>query len=1005
MAKMISGAVAFEMPERKPIIPWDALPATIKPDKYIATPGANFGCAGNSRYMNEIFDDSSHTEVVWQPDVYHEAADLAITNKLKRVIDLGCGNALKLKASFDVNSFEIVAVDFKASLASAKENFPKATFVECDFSEWSEAVGVAVQLSKIDVPTVIIVSDVIEHLLDPRPLLALVRTILASNPSNRVLFSTPDRGELEYAAPNSFPANKAHVREWTLEELCEFLTAAGFHVNRAGHTRPNKFDPIYSTSFVECSFRKKEYENFLVGMGIPAGMATTALLVTTEYPGINRAGGIGTFVASQFTLDSQSAVLIVDENADASQQRLLFSKALFSIEDLKDLPSEDIALKCVEQVLFFVPTLQSVEFQDYTGVGCRLAQAKSSGLLPDSLRTIVHCHGNLYYIENASERWFNIDQDTIAEREKISIELADKIIFPTTYLRNLYIENGIAVDSFRVEIIPYWYDTPTGADINYSDVDTLVFIGKQNRMKGFDLFCNALSANICEKLQEAGISKIVIIGPKVPNEEPCDTDSIRRSFIVEEHNQFDHARLLEFIEANRESSLFIQPYRADNFPLAVYDVVANGGTLLAAKAGGIPEIFQSDGWADCLFDATSASLAEKLIEATGWPTGVRANIHQKLIANIISNNQRAVDLKGVGRVTATKPSRLLSSTVVIPFFNTYLGYVRELFLALNEQSLAPEEVIIVDDASAQANVEALRKLAEETLRYPYRIISHEHNLGLAGARNTALAECKTDLLLNIDSDDIPLTNWIKNIVRALSRNPKAAVAVPYLQGFGDGENFNVWGERGKYIYRAIGDGFVISQAQNVLGHANSGVRVSLARELGGWGHSNKAKWEDWAFYLNTIAKGHRIAIIPTIDCLYRVRPDSMVRTYTEWPALKRIAQANSVLPRFESIQLQRQIRGSVEKTGRLSYLNQRIASLERERFDLSSHVELLLLHVGKIEEQLNTFRNRKIIRLVHQISVRLARYPKLRRVVVKSVRASWRAARCAKRAASAVLQR
>ena len=648
-------------------------------------------------------------------------------------------------------------------------------------------------------------------------------------------------------------------------------------------------------------------DTYLKQIGLPGGISTHSIIVTTEYAGINTSGGIGTFVANQCARDRRNAALLITSDKLEPGARVVLPQSLLKRSEIRSLPNDDLALRCITKLISLLSTIRSVEYQDYSGIGARISQAKASGLLPDTLTTVVHCHGNLHYLENANERWMHAAEGT-AEREKISIELPDLAVFPTKFLREFYRSSGILLHDDRVIIAPYWYDIPVLKTPTYASIRSIVFVGKQSRMKGIDIFFDALNDKACAELKAQGVRRIIFLGPLSPTEEPFDTARISHHFTVESQIGLDHTALAEYIRTNAADSLFVEPYRADNFPLAVYDVVAGGGTLLASNSGGMGEIFSSPQWHQCLFSPTAPSLAAKIIEAIKWTTEQRTNTNEILRVEIAANNDKSFSLGENIREHGGHSN--ISVTVCVPYYNTDPTHISDLFAALNRQTVAPVEVLIVDDCSQNEYAISLRALADAKLKLPYRIIRHERNLGLAAARNTALAACNTEALLNIDSDDVPLPDWVRNIQNALSRNPSAAAAVPYLSTFDDGDDFNSWSEGTTHTYRPLGDGYILSQTGNFLGHANSGVRVSVVRSLGGWDASTKAKWEDWGFYLNILAHNHRIAIIPRIDCLYRVRTNSMVRTYPDWPGTRRIAYAPSCLPRFETIQLQRLIQST-----------------------------------------------------------------------------------------------
>lgn len=927
--------------------------------QYVSTPQWNFGVNAHARVLNDIFNDGLTSDIVWQPDTYHSAKKYTAGSGIKRVVDIGCGSALKLKSLFSESDLEVVAVDFAGSLIAAKENYPTATHVECDLTSWNEVLAVAERF-RDGVPTVIVCADVIEHIPDPRPLLAFIRLLLAGSVDNRCFLSTPDRSRLGYHTLLSRPANPAHIREWTNGELRNLLMASGFHVAQIGNIRANIHDEQASTILAEISFDATLYGEVLARYGITS-KSVSSIMMTTEYPGLVASGGIGTFVADWHRSIDGSAVLATfdfDKNKKATNDVVFSPSDIIDLSRVGDIGVADVLLQAVTQLLFICPDLKEVHFQEYLGIGTRIAQAKKAGVLPDTLTIVVHCHGNQHYLENANQAWSGADAQVCAVKEKVCIELSDLIVFPSYFLRDLYIQAGIRIDLDKVLMCPYRYTNLVVDNWKFSNVRRVVFIGKFMPMKGFDLFCESFDESFCKELKAKGIEEVTLIG-RGPDGGYVNEAAIKRHFRLMVHTDFDLANLVSYIRENRSDSLFVEPYRGDNFPLAVYDVVGNGGLLLTGNAGGIPEMFQAEAWRECLADLSIESLRYKIRELVDWDNEKKSRIVNELVDDLRRANIKAesISYEKIG----VEGEDILSSTVMIPFYNTDISEFTELLKALNQQALRPTEIIIVNDASDYKSRVEMAEAAQEHLDIPFRIIDHAYNCGLAGARNTALSACSTDLILNADSDDIPLNDWVKTIVIALSRDPFAAAAVPYLTAFDAGTDFNQYHPMGQYTYRPLGDGFVTSQAQNDLGHANSGYRVSHARGLGGWNAASKAKYEDWAFYLNVIANGLRIAIIPTVTCLYRVRKNSMARTYSEWPGQVRLYQTTNGLSRFETLQLQRLAR-MASGTGGIIELQKRLSALE----------------------------NRKVIRIMNAVSARLERMPVVYSAVRRIARISWK---------------
>jgi glycosyltransferase involved in cell wall biosynthesis len=108
-----------------------------------------------------------------------------------------------------------------------------------------------------------------------------------------------------------------------------------------------------------------------------------------------------------------------------------------------------------------------------------------------------------------------------------------------------------------------------------------------------------------------------------------------------------------------------------------------------------------------------------------------------------------------------------SVTVVIPAHNAErtLGAVLR---SLASQDEPPDEVIVVDDASADRTGEIARELGARVLR-------NDEPLFAGGARNRGWGEATGDYVVFLDSDAIPADGWGAGLRRALREYPGAIV--------------------------------------------------------------------------------------------------------------------------------------------------------------------------------------------------------------------------------------
>ena len=109
-------------------------------------------------------------------------------------------------------------------------------------------------------------------------------------------------------------------------------------------------------------------------------------------------------------------------------------------------------------------------------------------------------------------------------------------------------------------------------EVQRQAIDTIIFLGKRSRMKGFNLFLDAAQQS-AETWHRLGIGRIVIIAPPNPTSDRSSdgTDKLellKRQFLVEEYANLDRHGVKQQLETNARRSIVTLPYSADNFPLA-----------------------------------------------------------------------------------------------------------------------------------------------------------------------------------------------------------------------------------------------------------------------------------------------------------------------------------------------------------------------------------------------------------------------------------------------------
>lgn len=108
-------------------------------------------------------------------------------------------------------------------------------------------------------------------------------------------------------------------------------------------------------------------------------------------------------------------------------------------------------------------------------------------------------------------------------------------------------------------------------------------------------------------------------------------------------------------------------------------------------------------------------------------------------------------------------------SVVIPLYNK-AEYIRRALDSIAAQTLAPAEIIVVDDGSRDDSA----AIVERYERLPVRLI-RQSNAGPGAARNRGISEASGALIAFLDADDEWLPEYLETGVRLLKENPQVAL--------------------------------------------------------------------------------------------------------------------------------------------------------------------------------------------------------------------------------------
>ena len=202
-------------------------------------------------------------------------------------------------------------------------------------------------------------------------------------------------------------------------------------------------------------------------------------------------------------------------------------------------------------------------------------------------------------------------------------------------------------------------------------------------------------------------------------------------------------------------------------------------------------------------------------------------------------------------------------------------YLRQAITSVLNQSLQPEEIIIVDDGSNDNSREIIKGFAS---RYPEIIkpIINENNYGIAKTRNIAISHCKGELITFVDGDDYFFPSKLESELKIIRNGNYGCVYSNHVfvdefsneNGcFADKEDHPVEGD---LFIENFTRSFHVNSGSNFhneMFYKNNAIKIGLYDE-------NIQIWEDWDFRIR-MSKKFRYGYCPEVNSAYRISPTGL----------------------------------------------------------------------------------------------------------------------------------
>jgi glycosyltransferase involved in cell wall biosynthesis len=273
--------------------------------------------------------------------------------------------------------------------------------------------------------------------------------------------------------------------------------------------------------------------------------------------------------------------------------------------------------------------------------------------------------------------------------------------------------------------------------------------------------------------------------------------------------------------------------------------------------------------------------------------------------------------------------------------------------ALADQSVPPEDILLVDDGSTDDSVEVMRGLAQT---HPsVRVLINETNLGTTASCNRGLAEARGTHLLFAAADDLVLPGLIETGLDRLARHPGAPMCCRTYLMYDEGteavhELDYLWGSEERYLSPAdlaeLLPGWSIQTMGTLYDRSAFEAAGGLREELL-W-HS------DW-YVSQVLALRHGICYVPEPGTIRREHGDSYSqRGRKDWERQRHVIRA--ILDLFLSEQ--RELLPLAARAQLFGFFGDELSRLHSSDLSLWTP-EILTLALPALQHPISKYEQRK----------------------------------------------
>ena len=594
-------------------------------------------------------------------------------------------------------------------------------------------------------------------------------------------------------------------------------------------------------------------------------------LVTTEFHGLFKNGGIGTANTGLAIAMAEEGFDVVvafvdayaaqtpqrDEEFAAARKR--FAQIGVTLERVPRHPllgqdADDLAMAYSVYGYLLPHKFDVVLFNECGGQGYYALLAKRLGIYPDPPAMYVVTHGSCEWVDELNAELIHGPRNiAVAFLERRCVEFADVLISPSQYLVDWMRARGWALPR-RVHVIQNILPPLPPFQAAASDkVRELVFFGRLEARKGLEIFCDAVTAldrdGALEGVDVTLMGKFDRIG------------GVHSGVYVLEKSKgwklgprlipnFDQAQAMAYLE--RPGVMAVIPSLAENSPCVVLECLQTGVPFVATSSGGTHELVAPEDRESCLCEPNAEALRRRLGDVLA-----RGQRRPRLALTQEQSRRLWADLLGGARDNANAVAGGDAAAPMVSFCVTH-DLAREpdaqLMASLLGQEYSNFEIVVVGHGTGPRALSA--RASDPRITYLELAAADR-----ARARNLAAEHARGEWLFFIDERDVVLKRaclgTFVGIATRVGLDIVTGAPLAFDRKRAPVDDWDCWIE-----YIPIGASVELAAFQDCLGHTAYLMRKTAFAASGGFVPAASAMTEDRMLLTRAILSGASLEAAP-----------------------------------------------------------------------------------------------------------------------------------------------